>query len=73
VRAIDHEALEIVLLGHLSEKNNTDVCAKDAVLASAPNTADRVHVLMQHSASQWYRLTGAPVAKSAEIDSVVET
>ena len=64
LRAIDHPALQTILLGHLSEKNNTESCARDAVLASLPNAADRIEVLKQHAASRWFAITGQPVHTS---------
>ena len=72
VRAIDHPALQHILLGHLSEKNNSESCARDAILASVPNAADRVEVLKQHAASRWYAITGEKVTVS-ESDELVSS
>ncbi len=58
LRAIDHPRLNRILLGHLSEKNNTEDCARNTVLASLPQAADRVTVLKQHTASPWFAITG---------------
>lgn len=66
VRAIDHPALECILLGHLSEKNNTEQCALDAVLASVSNHPERVEVLKPHVASRWYAITGKAVVGDTE-------
>lgn len=68
VRSIDHPGLQWILLGHLSEKNNTENCARDAMLASVPNSADRVEVLKQHSASRWYALKGTKVEDAETLE-----
>jgi len=77
VRAIDHPALQTILLGHLSEKNNTEKCARDAVLASVPNAASKVEVLKQHAASRWYAITAqeidVPDASDVSQDDVDQT
>lgn len=69
VRAIDHAALETILLGHLSEKNNTEQCALDAVLSSVSRNPERVEVLKQHAASRWYAITGKAAVE--EYDATV--
>jgi len=73
VRAIEHDALEHILLGHLSEKNNTEAHARDAVLASVPDAVDRVHVLKQHAASEWYVLSGNPIKTSSQAPIAAST
>lgn len=75
VRSIDHPGLQWILLGHLSEKNNTEDCARGAVLASVPKSADRVEVLKQHSASRWYEIreTSTQTLKTADTTDAVAT
>lgn len=68
LRAIDHPKLNRILLGHLSEKNNTEDCARDAVLASLPQAADRVTVLKQHAASPWFGITGDATGEALSFD-----
>jgi len=67
VRAIDHPALQTILLGHLSEKNNTESCARDAVLASITRNPERVEVLKQHAASQWYAISSEVITSDTEV------
>ena len=52
---IDHPLLDTILLGHLSERNNTPQLAYETISAHIEN-ADRVHVLDQHTASQWFEI-----------------
>jgi len=66
IRAIEHSRLERILLGHLSEKNNTDAHARDAILASLPTASERITVLQQHSVSEWFTLRGEPFDTTAE-------
>ncbi len=70
VKAIDHPALEYILLGHLSEKNNTENCAREAVLASVSDAGERVEVLKQHAASRWYSISGQAVTTESEYNQV---
>lgn len=53
---IDHPLLGTILLGHLSERNNTPQLALETVSAHIENAA-RVHVLDQHAASRWFDIT----------------
>lgn len=69
VRAIDHPSLETILLGHLSEKNNTEQCALDAVLASVVRNPERVEVLTQHAASRWIAITGKVTEASTDANA----
>ena len=52
---IDHAGLQTILLGHLSERNNTAELARQTVAAQLQNSK-RVHVLDQHRASEWFDL-----------------
>lgn len=71
---IDHAQLQTILLGHLSERNNTPELAHQTVSSQLENT-HRVHVLDQHRASAWFDLgvTPADVAIATSQDSSLST
>lgn len=50
---VDHQRLETILLGHLSEKNNTPEMALNTV-AGYIQRPERLTVLEQHAVSQWF-------------------
>lgn len=54
---IDHAHLGWILLGHLSEQNNSDAMALSTVNRYLAAGQDRVHVLAQHCCSQWFCIT----------------
>lgn len=56
VAELDHPDLQYVLLGHLSEQNNTDAVARETLCRYLRSGHERVHVLAQHEASPWFRL-----------------
>jgi phosphoribosyl 1,2-cyclic phosphodiesterase len=51
---LERSRLKNLVLGHLSETNNKPELAKEAVLETAPDLADRLHVLEQGCASPWF-------------------
>ena len=53
---LDHADLKHILLGHLSEQNNSDEVALDTVCRHLKRDHERVHVLAQHACSQWFRI-----------------
>ena len=53
---IDHSSLQHLVLGHISEKNNTPELALDAVLQHASTLQSRVAVLEQDGGSDWFHL-----------------
>ena len=55
---LDHPGLRWILLGHLSEHNNTGEVAREAVLAHLERDHDRVVVLDQHRESGWFSVGG---------------
>ncbi len=73
---IDHQQLQTILLGHLSERNNTPELARATVSAQLENT-HRVHVLEQHSASAWFDLsctqTATPAQAASTTPATIET
>ena len=62
---LDHAALDCILLGHLSEQNNSDAAALATVLEHLGGRHERVSVLAQHRASEWFAVGGAGAAGSA--------
>lgn len=58
VKRVDHAGMQSILLGHLSEQNNTDKAAYSTMAEYVPANDNRVTVLQQHSCSQWFDLTG---------------
>lgn len=54
--ALDHADLQRIWLGHLSEKNNTDKLALATVCKYVAERQERLHVLQQHCASEWFAL-----------------
>ncbi|MFK7892822.1 MAG: MBL fold metallo-hydrolase [Granulosicoccus sp.] len=54
---IDHAQLGWILLGHLSEQNNSDAMALSTVHRYLAAGHDRVHVLAQHCCSPWFSIT----------------
>jgi len=59
VQRIDHSGMQTILLGHLSEQNNTDDAAYSTMAEYLPTNDKRVTVLQQHSCSEWFDLTDA--------------
>lgn len=74
--ALDHDALSCILLGHLSERNNSDAVALATVLSHLTGGHERVAVLPQHCSSRWYEVAAvrADVALPApEVEVEVES
>ena len=62
-RMVDHPGLQYILLGHLSERNNTPAHARETVCALLEqHRHERVNVLSQHECSVWFELPVAPVS-----------
>lgn len=57
LKKIDHPGMHTILLGHLSEQNNTDDAAAATVAGFLPGGDERVTVLQQHSASRWFTIS----------------
>jgi len=53
---IDHVDMQHVLLGHLSERNNTDEMALGTVSDYVSDRHNRIEVMQQHAASNWFTL-----------------
>jgi phosphoribosyl 1,2-cyclic phosphodiesterase len=59
---LDHEHLQCILLGHLSEQNNADAVALNTIQQHLADRFERVSVLAQHCASQWFSVSAADAA-----------
>jgi len=57
IKQLDHPALQCILLGHLSERNNADAVALNTIHQHLDSRHDRVSVLAQHCASPWFTIT----------------
>jgi len=53
---VDHAGMQYVLLGHLSERNNTDEVALKTVCQYVADRHERINVMQQHAASGWFTL-----------------
>jgi len=51
---LDHSDLQCILLGHLSEQNNSDAIALQTIQSHLDERLERVSVLAQHCASVWF-------------------
>lgn len=54
VKHLDHAGLQHILLGHLSEQNNSDQAAFDTMQSRLDGGHERIHVLAQHKPSAWF-------------------
>ncbi len=72
LQEIDHTGLSTILLGHLSERNNTAEHAFGTVSAHI-SRPDRITVLEQHAASRWFDVNGADAARGQRLNTEVES
>jgi len=72
VKRIDHAGLQTILLGHLSEQNNTDQAAADTMSKYLPAADNRVTVLQQHNCSVWFDIQSADDDVKPNIDSAAK-
>lgn len=54
---LDHKDLQRILLGHLSEQNNSDAIALSTICDGLDERHERVCVLAQHCASDWFEIS----------------
>ena len=66
---LDHEALSCILLGHLSERNNSDDAARATVLGHLETRHERVSVLAQHRCSEWFAVKPGSAAATDATDA----
>lgn len=60
---LDHKELQCILLGHLSEQNNSDAIALSTICDALAERHERVTVLAQHCASDWFEINADQSAK----------
>lgn len=65
VKRLDHAGLQHILLGHLSEQNNSDAVAAKSIMDVVERSPERVKVLHQHMQSPWFSVEASPVASGA--------
>ena len=68
---LDHPGLQQIMLGHLSEQNNSDAQALATMQEHLPDRHERITVLAQHCCSQWFEVTGSS-AEQAQSVTVTE-
>jgi phosphoribosyl 1,2-cyclic phosphodiesterase len=59
LKELDHEGLQQILLGHLSEQNNSDARALATMEEHLLDRHERIFVLAQHCCSQWFEVSGS--------------
>lgn len=59
LKELDHEGLQQILLGHLSEQNNSDARALATMEEHLADRHERIFVLAQHCCSQWFEVSGS--------------
>lgn len=57
LQSIDHAELHCILLGHLSEQNNSESTALKTVERYIADRQERLHVLGQHQCSGWFSVS----------------
>ncbi len=72
VRHLDHAGLQHILLGHISEQNNSDQAAFDTMKNSINDGHERIHVLAQHKPSAWFAVTKLEQKLSSAITTNTE-
>ncbi len=78
IARLDHPKLQSILLGHLSEQNNSDQAAVKTVRGHLSSNYERLTVLQQHSCSEWFDIqheqaSQVSVAASAATVSAAKT
>lgn len=68
---LDHPGLHCMLLGHLSEKNNTGDVALGTVKRHVGGRHERLCVLEQHRCSRWFRIESDALEPAAGAAGVV--
>lgn len=59
LKELDHADLQQIMLGHLSEQNNSDAKALATMEAHLLDRHERITVLAQHCCSQWFEVFAA--------------
>ena len=66
LKSLDHPQLQCILLGHLSEQNNSDDIALKTICTHLGSRPERVSVLAQHCASRWFDIVVKRAVPEAE-------
>ena len=72
VNQLDHPDLQYILLGHLSEQNNSDTIAMETMHQHLSERPERVSVLAQHCASEWFVLMVQSAQGTQDVKDVKE-
>jgi len=64
LKTLDHPGLQSILLGHLSEQNNSDAQALATMQEHIADRHERIKVLAQHCCSDWFDISASPTIVS---------
>lgn len=64
LRDLDHSGLQRILLGHLSEQNNSDAQALATIEHHVRDRHERIKVLAQHCCSEWFEVSASHDAET---------
>ncbi len=73
LKELDHAGLQRILLGHLSEQNNSDALALSTMEAHVADRHERINVLAQHCCSEWFTISAgdaSPLMPNVPVDVV---
>ena len=73
VNQLDHPDLQYILLGHLSEQNNSDALAMQTMHQYLSERPERVRVLAQHCASEWFKIVVQDEQEQQKVQEISET
>ncbi len=65
LQELDHPELQYILLGHLSEQNNSDAIALATIQEHVEDRHERISVLAQHCCSQWFDVVSSPADRAS--------
>jgi len=71
LQQLDHPELQHILLGHLSEQNNSDALALCTMQEHLDKGHERVRVLAQHCCSEWFEVLPGAAALAGTVDRTV--
>lgn len=75
IKKLDHDCMQSILLGHLSEQNNTAEVAEDTIKAYLHSRHERITVLEQHACSTWFEISASPagIASAAKGSATIKS
>ena len=65
LQELDHPELQYILLGHLSEQNNSDAIALATIQEHVEDRHERISVLAQHCCSPWFDVVSSPAGEAS--------